>query len=744
MRKPHILKENKTGTTPRYKIYCDSESRVIDLKHYPYLMEACFIDDRYQAENWKEYEGNFKNFWHDVAAFGGKEKTAIYIYGHNICYDLMVTGGIPSLLEKGFVVTSFFEKGTTFILTMRQQEKYISGKGEEKIRVKKTLNFISTTNYFSFSLAALGEIFGMEKLEFDYENGTIEDAKIYCKRDVEICKMAMETFINFVESNNLGTLANTTPGQAFNSYRHRFMKEEIFLHDNENAFRLERAAYCGGRVECFRIGEFTGDFYGFDINSMYPFVMKNFRYPVKMITVRKRNTLNEVKGFIKEFGLIGEFTVRTEKPVYPLKLNENLIFPVGEFKTVLSTPEIIYGFENDLLIDVGEIAAYYMEDIFSDYVEFFYRKRLEAREEDNKVYDLLFKLFMNSLYGKFGQKSENWQRIGDAPPEIIEAKEIVNIDTGEREAYKIFGGSTFKRLKEEEAFNSFCAIAAHVTAYARMELLKYIELSGWENVYYMDTDSLFLNKEGADRLEAAGVINAKDLGKMKLEKVDNVITINAPKDYIFAGTVKTKGIKKGSKKIEDEKELTELALKMRIDIKDLPGRIYNNDQWPRLNSFIRAGNLSSYYNIKRTKIITGYYNKGWLLEDGEVKPFIMEMVLGENSLIPFHESPYIMEGKFLKDPTQARRIEKKYRKSYGIDPEKEYQQQFYKDEKELRKQIRKAVMNLGGVNDPDYEYLPRWCKRKTGKGLDYLAAEITAQGFPVEDAEGLYLLITEN
>lgn len=747
MRKPHILKANETGTLPRYRIYCDSESRVIDLKHIPYLMVACFIDDRYEKENWKEYEaGEINNFWYEVAAFGGKEKKSIYIYGHNIAYDILVTGGIPALLTCGFCVTSFFEKGTTFILTMRKQEKYVNKKGEEKTKVFKTLNFISTTNYFNMALGGdkgLGKVFGMDKLEFDYLEGSIDEAKIYCKRDVEIIKTATETFIEFISNNRLGTLARTTPGQAFNAFRYRFMNEEIFIHDNERGIELERAAYTGGRVECWKIGEFTGEFYGYDINSMYPFVMQNNLYPVKLITVRKRNTIEEIKTFLQDYYIIGEFTVKTDRPIFPLILDDNLLFPVGEFKTVLSTPEIIFALENNLLVEVGEIAAYLKGDIFSEYVKFFYSERLKAKAENNAVYDLLFKLFLNSLYGKFGQKTEQWELIGTAPPEVIKAEEVINTETGLREAYKIFGGSVFKRQQEKEAFNSFCAVAAHVTAFARMELWKYIEIAGPENILYMDTDSLFTTKEGSLRLEAAGVVDDTELGKMKLEKIDNNITINAPKDYIFAGTVKTKGIKKGSVKVTDINDLEELARKMKIDKEDLPDRVYNNQQWPRFNTFIRAGNLSSYYNISRTKVISGYYNKGWTLESGDVLPFICEVVLGENSIKTFEDS-YIMEGKFLKDPSQAERIAKKYKKYFDLDQAKEYQQIIIKEERELRKQIRKAVMNLGGVNDPDYEYLPRWCKRKTGKGLDFLAAEVTAQGYPVEDAEGLYELITSN
>jgi hypothetical protein len=53
-------------------------------------------------------------------------------------------------------------------------------------------------------------------------------------------------------------------------------------------------------------------------------------------------------------------------------------------------------------------------------------------------------------------------------------------------------------------------------------------------------------------------------------------------------------------------------------------------------------------------------------------------------------------------------------------------------------------MSLGGINDPDYEYIPRWAKRKKGSCLDVLVAELQAQGIYVADANELYELITSN
>jgi len=61
------------------------------------------------------------------------------------------------------------------------------------------------------------------------------------------------------------------------------MKEKIYIHDQVTTSEFEREAYFGGRVECFRLGNFTDEFfYNIDVNSMFPSVMKENLYPVKL------------------------------------------------------------------------------------------------------------------------------------------------------------------------------------------------------------------------------------------------------------------------------------------------------------------------------------------------------------------------------------------------------------------------------------------------------------------------------
>ena len=99
----------------------------------------------------------------------------------------------------------------------------------------------------------------------------MEAAKIYCRRDVEICMAAMK-YIDFVDREGLGTLAKTTQDILMLIDTDLCPQKYIFM--TTPGREIERCCYYGGRVECWRIGN-SQDFYGYDINSMYPYVMQN-------------------------------------------------------------------------------------------------------------------------------------------------------------------------------------------------------------------------------------------------------------------------------------------------------------------------------------------------------------------------------------------------------------------------------------------------------------------------------------
>jgi hypothetical protein len=661
-REAHLLKASKNKERPSRIVYFDTESRVVNDEHNPFLICACF--SRFEKkrgrsyDKWKDYyKGDFiEDFWHDVVKYV-QHKKMVYVINHNIGYDIITIAGIPHLGKYGFRVVSFFEKGNVFIMKMRYDEK--DEKGENISGKSKTIMFISSTNYYSAPLRDIGKLFGLDKLDYDYDNGTIEDGLVYCQRDVEIVKLAMEKFFEFVDINDLGCVARTISGQAFNAFTHRFLQYEVSIHTSEKACKLERESYYGGRVECWRIGRLPANktYYYLDVNSMYPYVMKSFSYPVELIGYRVKNTVQDIANEIeKGYGVIAKVRVKTDLPVFPYRTKSKLIFPIGEFTTTLCTPELKFGLEHNLIVEVKEASYYTVAPIFADYVQFFYENRLVAKANKDKIHDLMYKLFLNGLYGKFGQLADNYEICGEDDINKIGVEYEYNADTGEKRLIKTFGGTRFEKVGEDESFNSFPAVAAHVTSQARQHLFKYIMQAGIKNVLYMDTDSMFVTEEGYKRCES--ILSGKILGAMKLEQSSNDLKINAPKNYHFGEIDKSKGIKTNKYTVSFFTENTEITnylivvdhelneqgiydyltnlfpavrniklIDSNIGVKKLSEQDYIIWQWPKLSSFIREGNLSQYKNKWVKKHISNNYEKGILLPTGEVTPFTIKEVI---------------------------------------------------------------------------------------------------------------------
>lgn len=632
-RKPHILKGTKKQTRPKNIIYFDSEANVdieitgseimaiqqglkVEKEHKTNLICACFCREGRQ-DIWKDYHAgiakNFKRkFWHDVVEFAQYGQTTT-LFAHNTKYDILATNGIIYLVELGLELTSFSEDNP-FIVEFAQKN--------EEGKAKKIV-ILSTTNFFKDSVENLGRTFGLEKLEAAY-NKSLEESIVYCRRDVEIIKKAMTEFYNFVESEKLGNCAKTLAGQSFNAYRARFLRHEIAVHCDELALEVEREAYSGGRTEAFHLGKIPEKLFTVDVNSMYPFVMRDFTYPVKLVSVREKMGVEKLGFFLdNDYLLCARVRLKTKLPIFPLKHHGKLEFPTGEFTTSLSTPELKKALEIDAIKKIDTVCIYEPADIFSDFVTFFYEKRLQAKAEKNDVLSYLLKILLNSLYGKFGQKSIDWEIIGQAPIDIVKVERIFSGETGTYKTMKIIGGlimqNTEKSGIEIESYNSFPAIAAHVTAYARCLLWDYMTIAGIDTVKYCDTDSLFLLEKGYRRLEAAGVLHPKELGKLKLEK-EGYFEIRGLKDYTLLS-----GYDYDEKKeIRDKVKIKGVSLKglENGSTVQLDEKTYITSIWPGISRMMQEDRLAENYSTRlQMKKLERKYSKGIVTKSGRVKPF---------------------------------------------------------------------------------------------------------------------------
>lgn len=453
------------------------------------------------------------------------------------------------------------------------------------------LEFRDTFLLLNLSLQKIGHIFcnKFKKIVFDHNLNTLQiyknesfnsikkNLEFYCLIDSLVLKEGFEFFINKIKQilfvNPL--LCLSLPSLGIKIFLKEFynLEESPIENCTGNIETFIRKSYKGGVVDVFN--PYMKNGYHYDINSLYPYVMKEFEYPVGKGTFMKGNTIN-LENF---FGFLEVEVYCPENLNIPLLTKydkiKGLICPVGTWKDIYFSEELkvakFYGYKFKILRGV----SYNKKKIFVDIIDKFYNLRCQYTK--NSPINIILKLLMNSLYGRFGMKGslpvtqivneQEYNKI-QAIYEVLDQTVLNNkiivvfIEKPVIEKLNLLRNSNL--ISEKEYFklkNSSSKkplftpvqIASAITAYARIIIHKY-KSDPNNKIYYSDTDSIFSKYPIHKRY-----LSDKKLGFMKeCNKVKEAFFV-APKVYACIYNqkfdVKCKGVNKGLVTYNDIKAL---------------------------------------------------------------------------------------------------------------------------------------------------------------------------------------------
>jgi len=615
---PHYLNKPEKSEMPRHMIAVDTEAHIEETEdgeiHSLRLGHA--VEIRNIRGHWSERDFAFKTLdqFYSLLDSHIEDKQKVRLVAHNMAYDYGILALDDYISSRELTLEVFVLQ--PFIIRARNKNK-------------GTLEIISSTNWFKSTLKETGKAFGIEKDEVpDFKN--VEDKVLasYCRQDALVLARILEGYVDFLKENDLGNFAVTIAGQALNCFTHKYMPEDcILLHRYKEIMEMELSSYKGGRCEVFQMGPLS-EVFKVDVNSMYPFVMSDYSYPVKPTSKKpikmSVGTLHELVNDPSRF-VIAEIEMKLKEPAIGVK-RDKLIFPIGNIKECVCAPELRYLFDNP---DFGEIlkvkraAVYTTQTIFKDYVDFFYKIK-KAKQSDASV--LMAKIFLNSLYGKWGQREhEEIEVEGPEMAYMADSMRALGINSmfgnvgGCRQNFILVGKDLYslpKADKDALARNSFPALASAVTSYARTYLDTLIACAGRENVYYTDTASLFTNEAGYSSLLKSGYIHDSRLGALKLEAVGDC-DIKGPKNYTFqnygfdsifdVSQMKLKGVKKNAIEVS-------------------PG-VYSQMQFRTKKTRYSKGDKAGTIHLERVeKVIKGNYTKGIVGDNGKVSPLVLSEI----------------------------------------------------------------------------------------------------------------------
>lgn len=619
-RRPHVMKQRKTGSHPSNFMFFDTETKDISKvkdkdKEYHALWFGVAWCMRY--EGGKPTRNLVKRFntkegFYEILESRLDNKRPLYVFAHNLGFDLTSVDFWIQADERGYECNYCILENPPLFLSYTVN--------------KCKVVFLDTFNFWKTGVAEMGSSLKMEKLSMPDINAPYKEWTEYCKRDVEILVNQVVGLIDFLSENNLGSFSISAPSLAMNTFKRCFMKHEVLLHDRSAVLLLERQCYYGGLVKNFFIGKSNKErLINLDVNSLYPFVMQR-KLPISLEGSEKNVSVTRLRELLKNYGICADVIVDSHTETYLKKNDGKLKEYIGRFQTYLCGEELENAVNRNHVRHCSFASWYKVDYLLQEYVTFFWNLRKEYQRQGDKVKEQFVKLLLNSLYGKFAMRGYNWQDYslknleeyylinGGVLPDHYRSKTweppingpVTNVlldGLDKPVPFRYLGGKIQIKMPTGEHSESFTAISGFITSYAREHLRTLVRIASPFNVYYCDTDSLFVNQRGYRNLINACQINPTELGMLKVVGESSEWEFNGPKDYRFGGKDVLKGIRKNAIKVSKN--------------------TFKQVQFEGLKSILKRGG-QGYIEIKQIiKHLSREFDKGTITNNGRVIPLVL-------------------------------------------------------------------------------------------------------------------------
>ena len=472
--------------------------------------------------------GNIDNFIYgnnieDFIKFCSNKKENYEIYFHNLKFDGEFI--FSYLLNNGYqVIKSKNEKKDKTFTTLISDTgqfysieiyfKIIDGKHVNKVTIYDSLKILN------FSVDKIAKDFNLpiQKLELDYKekreiNHRLTENEInYIKNDVEIMARALEYLFN----ENLTKI--TIGSDAL--YNYKKMNKNFNKYFPTLNYEIDqdiRKSYKGGFTylnDCYKDIE-VNEGLVLDVNSLYPSVMKFERLPFgePIFFEGKYENDNLYNLYIQTISC--SFEIKNGK-IPCIQIKNNLSFIPNEYikssngdivTLTLTNIDLELFLENYKVYDLIYHSGWKFKSIkglFSNYIDFWSNRKINAKKEKNNVIYIISKLMLNSLYGKFGLN-----------PNIQSKFPYLDED----------GIVKYKMYEKEIRDSIYIPVASFITSYARnktirtSQKIKDYTIKNYNKDYYLysDTDSIHLLKIDEEILKTFVDIDDFKLGYWKIE-----------------------------------------------------------------------------------------------------------------------------------------------------------------------------------------------------------------------------------
>jgi hypothetical protein len=533
MRKAHYLEPLKTDSLPGRHVVFDCETRIQEKfsrkAHYWACGAAASLErDPYGSFGW---QGTVSvrtpaELWQRVAGWHQGVRKLV-VWAHNLTFDMRVSEALRYLPVEGYTLEAIVLERTA------SWASFTSPRG--------TLILCDLYSWLPASLEKLAADIGRGRERMNYSLADDGELHRRCMEDVDLTSEVVRRLLDYLDSQKCGPFRPTGSGQSHAFWRRNHLTPKtVLVHEDAHALERERQAMWAGRAEAWRHGEVNGPIFEHDLNLAYCRIAAECEVPVELKHRTGPMQISHIDIPLQNRAVLMDVEVTTKFPLVPVGEGSRVYWPVGTFTTTLWEPEVNLLGYMDAEVKILRRWIYRTAPVLQPMAQWLIAELDPQNPHTPEPMRRLLKHWARTLVGRCGLRYRQWEDFGEVPRLGLSLSIMHDLETGEQTELLHVGEKIMELSAMAESDGSVPQITGWVMSEARRRLWSLICIAGEDNVIYMDTDSLLVNREGHENLCRAERENAAY--SLVHKATWTGATIRGPRDLELESTRRIAGI----------------------------------------------------------------------------------------------------------------------------------------------------------------------------------------------------------
>lgn len=564
-----------------------------------------------------------------------RSRPSLWVYAHNLGFDLAVTR-LPLTMEvHGWTVTDFALDGRSPWLRM--------AKGRNRITLADSWSWVPR------SLAAIAPEVGIIKPPLPADGDDIGDWLARCKADVDITLEMMTQLMDWWQRSGRGRWTVTGAASGWNAYRHIPSPFQVVIDPDAEAVEWDRKAIYGGKRYVNRVGKLIpGAYVEADFARAYTVIARDMPLPVRRMRPFDRLETDDARIDSDGWAIIAECDIETTEPLFPKRDGGRVWYPVGRFRTVLASPEIVVAREKGYLRSICRGYTYRVAHSMNAWARWVLGVIDGTGDDTPAVARMAARQWGRSVVGKWAQRNFEHIKLGPAPTMGWGYSDFWSGETKSRGSIVDIGGQRYQCSQGGDSENAFPAVLAFVESYVRVRLNVAIAAIGSSAFVQCDTDGVLasavdlVHRIGKPETRQVAIDRKTDVVNVIMERISELtapLTLRMKSRYSRVEVIGPQHIR-----LDSTRRFSGIP-GSGIELPD--GRI-GAYTWPRLAYQMSRGDDRGYVREYHQYRVPRALASGWVTVDGHVRPVEYARAPdGQDVPLPWERTRYAVSGDHL-------------------------------------------------------------------------------------------------